>query len=327
MYFYKDTKYYDPDTKEVRILSKFPPLPKKDFPDTQDNFLNVNGNLYVARGTDSSTRKLKHPQFLRLDEIHNKWISLAPMLTRGKCKVFLHTGGKIYAFYPFCVRINGTNCKEWEGEVYDISRNIWELLPSRSQPTLRNIGDYSYTAYKDKILLYSATPSTAPDDGRSFSSVDHILQVFDPILNEWSVPLTVSHPMVAGLVVNAGKCYRIFYSLCTCSVEGCQWHDKSTIVNEIVFNDENGTVSIGDRQDQTLLPLEFQEMHFFCLDGEVFIDCETKCESIFKTGITTNNRELQTHLKELHALLEYENPEETRAPGITTFTFDKLKWL
>ena len=305
----KETKYYDVDTKDLKTLHRFPPLPKKDCADTEDNILNANGILYVSRGTLNLPRKLKYPQFLRLDETNKKWIPLAPMIRRRHHSALVYADGKIYVF---------GKCSETGddrfGEVYDISNNCWQLLPD-TPLSITAPKQFSLATYRGKILLYGTSCKQLPE---FHEPIDHTLLVFNPITNTWSNPLvTVSHPLISGLVVSEDKIYRAIFGICRCTVDGCQWHKMN--VHELVLDIENGTASIGDRQDQTL-----SHRGIFGLNGEVFM---FKGLQYLKTGITTDSNQIQAHLEQLKALVNLPKNHESYQPSFTTFTFDRLKWL
>ncbi|XP_072047864.1 kelch repeat and BTB domain-containing protein 2-like [Amphiura filiformis] len=275
--------YYDPDcdstdSTEWYHMDFFPDLPKEDCPDTLNSCCNAQGHLYYAQGTGRLPRKLKCPQFLKLDMANNQWYSLAPMIERRESHPLVYMNGKIFA-------IGGgddpASCEE-----YTISENRWQLMkPILS--TDMNLGSLSCVAHEriNMILVYYT--DKAAQEG---NQVEHILQMYNDAYaylprreKNWAVVLRTTHPFssTTGLVVHGGKCYRVVGGNCTCKEKECKWHHDHIVVHELIIDQYPRSAWIGEEQDQRLIPAEFKKKAF-CINQDVFVIVGTHYH---KTGI------------------------------------------
>ncbi|XP_072015547.1 kelch-like protein 28 isoform X2 [Amphiura filiformis] len=118
-------RFFEED--EWKLMTKLPSLPRKDYINNSDScVVGNNTQLYVARGTRHG-RRLQHPQFLSLDVVNKKWISLAPMTHRRESRCLVPLGNNhIYAIGGVDRGVAMKEC-----EVYIIDENRWrEVAPT-----------------------------------------------------------------------------------------------------------------------------------------------------------------------------------------------------
>ena len=309
--------YYDTGSRRWVDLPKFPRLPEKDNIDG-DSCVNVEGHLYVSRGTKHLPRKLKCPQFLRLDMENSRWIPLESMIKRRKSTNLVALNGRIYAI--------GGDVSEYESvtaEVYNINNNAWYNLPALSQRIYRPTPQ-SCVAYEGKVLVYGR--GSWNGESYTISSVEHHLLMYDPRGMRWSNLLMDSHlelPTTTGLVVNEGKCYRVTGG-CTCKNEGCKGHDIT--VHEVIIDFNTKVARIGEKHDQDLitrasLPAN-QKNKAFRINKDVYLIYH---KQFFKTGI-----KLARNRTDPVKLGVWQNLKRTTTGSsllLSHIMFDKAKWL
>ncbi|XP_072035454.1 kelch-like protein 38 [Amphiura filiformis] len=294
-------------------MRKLPDLPFKDCLDTHDSCCNAQGHLYVAQGTVRLPRKLKCPQFLKLDVANKKWCTLSPMIQRREDRPLVYMNGKIFAIGG---GENPASC-----EAYSIEDNRWESIKPIAYSDI-NMDSISCASHgsKNRLLVYAGTVAT--EEG---NEVRHMLQMYNNNtgLDRWSILTSYTHPFssTTGLVVHDGKCYRVVGGSCNCKEEGCDWHQ--IVVHELVINIRNDSATLGEKQDQLLIPAEFKKKAFR-INQDVFV--VVRKNTYHKTGIKITSDQVEpVNLDVWDSLLP--GPHTGGKFQFTTFMVDKALWV
>ncbi|XP_072021215.1 kelch-like protein 6 [Amphiura filiformis] len=263
----KVSTFYDVDKSSWLPLTHFPDLPLKDCAGTVDSCCNADGNLFVARGTESLPRRLKRPQFIKYDYVSNRWQTLAPMEQRRSKPLLVYNSrnGKIYA-------IGGDELPNTSCEFYSIRCNKWysmSIIPADISHAVRNANPSSCVAYNGVILIYA--PPVHQEVG---SENEYLLGMYNPATGSWKILNTFRHPVppsICGLVVVDGMCYRVVGGNCKCRENLCAWHEIN--VHELEVDIQNGSAVIGDVQDQSSVAARLGPLKkcAFIIDDELFV--------------------------------------------------------
>ncbi|XP_072020981.1 kelch-like protein 25 [Amphiura filiformis] len=250
---YGKTCFFDGERKD---MSKLPALPQKDFSRSSDNCVVANNNqLYVARGTQQGTRRLRHPQFLSLDEVNKKWTPLSAMThRRERCCLVSLGNSHIYAIGGVCRGVGIKDC-----EVYIIDEDRWREIAPMPHPVCSK----SAVVHEDKILIYG--DQDMHDDQVNNNVHRFKLMMYNPTVNTWHVLDTFQHDtsmteFTTGLVTQNGRCYRIVGDT-----------DAGYIVHEVIIDHNNRSCISGNdqRQEQDAIPSNLNK-RYFCIDQTVY---------------------------------------------------------
>ncbi|XP_072020993.1 kelch-like protein 25 [Amphiura filiformis] len=286
-----------------KIMTKLPALPKKDFSDSSDNCVVVNNaQLYVARGTQQGTRRLRHPQFLSLDVVNKKWTPLAAMTQRREMCSLVSLGNRhIYAIGGVCRGVCIKKC-----EVYIIDEDRWHEIAPMPHPVCSK----SAVVHEDKILVYG-------DQDIDYAYINNRfkLMMYNPTVNTWHVLDTFEHDtngcvFTSGLVVQNGRCYRVAGD-----------EDAGFVVHEVIIDHNNRFCTSGNdqRQGQDAIPSNFKDKGLFCIDQVVY---EVRLHGYFKMDDIVP--EALNQMTDTYMMSRMQNVYGVRdTECVATFRFDK----
>ena len=219
--------------------------------------------------------------------------------------------GKIYAF-------GGSLIDRKSCEVYSIKENTWSSLPPMPYFSLDG-NRMSCAVHNGKILVMSLV--------RMSANGGYQLQVYNPVTNSWfrNGDIQVRSPLRSKCLVTCKeKCYFVSAFSCNCGIEECQQH-----VNQIRIrvrqllshaDDENRSQLVGgNRQDQAVLPPGSMKDGIFCISEDLFVICKRK---IYSLGTKIDDIKGLTSLRRVKTI-----DQSYKAGLITTFTFDKARWI
>ncbi|XP_072019765.1 kelch-like protein 14 [Amphiura filiformis] len=315
IYIDRPARFYGPRFHKWTTLKTFPYLPEKDAKDTDDTCFNAKGNLYVSRGVKSYPRDLKCPQFLRLDVLNNKWLTLAPMNHRRENPTIVSMGDKIYAI--------GGGINTTFPEVYSIRENVWRNISAAWSMQHFTLGPTSGVAHRGNVLVYAARKGDE-------NVVDHALYCYiadgdQSRIGDWYVLMNENHPVsdFTGLVTNEGKCYRVTGGNCKCKEDGCQWHQ--VCVHELLASFNTRTATVGVEQDQTVIPVAYRKKAFR-INRDVYV---IFCGRFYKVdrvkGCARSSQRVLLGKWDNLCLLNADL--NNVKPYLTMLSFDKAKWL
>ena len=216
--------------------------------------------------------------------------------------------GKIYAFGGSQI-----DCKSCE--VYSVKENTWSSLSPMPYSSLDG-NNMSCTVHNGKIIVVSLSRITA--------NGDYQLQVYNPVTNVWirSAEIQLRSPLRSKcLVAHKEKCYFVSATTCNCGIEDCRQHQNQIRISvrqiQTVEGDEDRR-ELGDRVDQAAVQGAMKDA-IFCINEDVFVICKRK---IYSIGTKVDD------IKGLKALRKVKTIGQSYKAGlITTFTFDKARWI
>ncbi|XP_072047078.1 kelch repeat and BTB domain-containing protein 2-like [Amphiura filiformis] len=309
--------FYDTTTSQWLRMNNFPDLPEKDCSDTLNSYCNAQGHIYVAQGTVRLPLKLKCPQFLKLDVANKKWYPLSPMIERRQNHPLVYMNGKIFAI--------GGGENRGSCEAYSIADNRWDSINSMSCRDILNMDSICCVAHKNENILLVYAGMVGTQEG---NQCKHILQMFINDMHAhnlyWRVLMKATHPFsrTTSLVEHEGKCYRVVGGKCNCKEKGCSWHQIA--VHELVIDPYERSATLGEEQDQRLIPAEFKKVAFRIKQDVFVIVCR---QTYHKTGIKITSDQVKPVNLDMFANMFTYNGRSGGRFQFTTFMVDKALWV